>query len=124
MQRDITKAIREIHTSTADPDLKEQALEHVRAAQADPTPDKLTKAIGFLGKIEAVTAKVAGVGTSITTLGTLAEVDCEAGRLFLSQGDDALRDYRITSSPFRRITFSRTSAGPVGCFAPRSSCET
>ena len=74
MQRDITKAIREIHTSTADPDLKEQALEHVRAAQADPTPDKLTKAIGFLGKIEAVTAKVAGVGTSITTLGTLAEL--------------------------------------------------
>ena len=46
----------------------------MRAAQADPTPDKLTKAIGFLGKIEAVTAKVAGVGTSITTLGTLAEL--------------------------------------------------
>jgi len=73
IQTELTKAIREIHTSTADPDLKEQALEHVRAAQADPTPDKLTKAIGFLGKIEAVTAMAAGVGTSITTLGTLAE---------------------------------------------------
>ena len=73
IQTELTKAIREIHTSTADPDLKEQALEHVRAAQADPTPDKLTKAIGFLGKIGAVTAKVAGVETSITTLGTLAE---------------------------------------------------
>jgi hypothetical protein len=71
IQTELTKAIHEIHTSTADPDLKEQALEHVRAAQADPTPDKLTKAIGFLGKIETVTAKVAGVGTSITTLGTL-----------------------------------------------------
>ena len=74
IQTELTKAIREIHTSTADPDLKEQALEHVRAAQADPTPDKLTKAIGFLGKIETVTAKVAGVGTSITTLGTLERV--------------------------------------------------
>jgi hypothetical protein len=71
IQTELTKAIREIHTSIADPELKEQALEHVRAAQADPTPDKLTKAFGILGKIEAVTAKVAGVGTSITTLGTL-----------------------------------------------------
>jgi hypothetical protein len=32
--------------------------------------------------------------------------------------------YRITSSPLRRITFSRTSAAPVGRFAPRSNCET
>jgi hypothetical protein len=72
IQTELTKAIREIHTSTADPDLKEQALEHVRAAQADPTPDKLTKAIGFLGKIETVTAKVAGLGTAITKLGTIA----------------------------------------------------
>ena len=72
IRTELTKAIREIHTSTADPDLKEQALEHVRAAQADPTLDKLTKAIGFLGKIETVTAKVAGVGTSITTLSALA----------------------------------------------------
>jgi hypothetical protein len=72
IQTELTKAIREIHTSTADPDLKEQALEHVRAAQADPTPDKLTKAISFLGKVEAVTSKVAGVGKSITTLGALA----------------------------------------------------
>ena len=33
IQTELTKAIREIHTSTADPDLKELALEHVRAAQ-------------------------------------------------------------------------------------------
>jgi hypothetical protein len=32
--------------------------------------------------------------------------------------------YRITSSHLRRITFSRTSAAPVGRFAPRSNCET
>jgi hypothetical protein len=72
IQMELTKAIHEINTSTADPDLKEQALEHVKAAQADPTPDKLTKAIRFLGKVEAVTSKAVNVGTSISTLSTLA----------------------------------------------------
>jgi hypothetical protein len=72
IQTELMKAIREIHTSAADADLKEQALEHVRAAQATPTQDKLTKAISFLDKVEAVTSKVQGVGTSITTLGTIA----------------------------------------------------
>jgi hypothetical protein len=72
IQTELMKAIREIHPSAADADLKEQALEHVRAAQATPTQDKLTKAISFLDKVEAVTSKVQGVGTSITTLGTIA----------------------------------------------------
>jgi hypothetical protein len=32
--------------------------------------------------------------------------------------------YKIASIPLRRITFSSTRAGPVGCFAPRSNFET
>ena len=31
--------------------------------------------------------------------------------------------YSIASNPFRRITFSNASAGPLGCLVPRSNCE-
>ena len=33
-------------------------------------------------------------------------------------------NYKIASMPLRLMTSSRTSAGPVGRFAPRSSCDT
>ena len=32
--------------------------------------------------------------------------------------------YKIASTPFRRMTSNKTSAGPVACFVPRSNCET
>jgi hypothetical protein len=31
---------------------------------------------------------------------------------------------RIASNPLRRMTFNRVSAGPFGCLAPRSNCDT
>jgi hypothetical protein len=32
--------------------------------------------------------------------------------------------HKTLSIPLRRITLSKASAAPVGCFVPRSSCET
>jgi hypothetical protein len=39
--------------------------------------------------------------------------------------DEVIWDpYKIAAMPLRRMTLSKTSAGPLGRFAPRSSCET
>src|SRR5579872_3917061 len=70
IQSELSKAERELHTMAIDPDLKREALEHVKAAKADPSPDKLSTAIAFLGEVEALATKTIGVGTAIGTIMT------------------------------------------------------
>jgi hypothetical protein len=70
IQSELSKAERELHQVSIDPDLKQQALDHVQAAKADPSPDKLSKAIAALGQVESVATKLVGAGTAIGTIGT------------------------------------------------------
>jgi hypothetical protein len=70
IQSELSKAERELHTATIDPNLKQQALEHVQSAKADPTPDKISKAVDILGKVESATSKTVAIGTALATIGT------------------------------------------------------
>ena len=68
IQSELSKAERELHASTIDADLKNEALEHVLAAKADPSPDKISKAITMLGKVESLATKAIGVGTAVGSI--------------------------------------------------------
>ncbi|MGK9168361.1 hypothetical protein KXR53_18765 [Inquilinus limosus] len=70
IQGELAKAIRGVHESGCTPNIKEEALEHVRAAQIDPSPDKITKAIITLKKVEAAASQIAGIGSAATSIGT------------------------------------------------------
>lgn len=68
IQSELSKAERELHSLTIAPDLKQEALEHISAAKGDPTPDKLTRAIEVVGKVESLATRTAGAGTAIGTI--------------------------------------------------------
>jgi len=68
IQSELSKAERELHETQVDSELKKKALEHVEAAKADPTPDKIAKAISVLGQVESAATKIVGAGTAIGTI--------------------------------------------------------
>jgi hypothetical protein len=70
IQKELSRAIGDIHNSQIDAGLKEEALEHVKAAQADPTPDKLKKAVDLLGKVESGLKKLDGASQKVIAIGT------------------------------------------------------
>ncbi|WP_164889414.1 hypothetical protein, partial [Mesorhizobium sp. M7A.F.Ca.CA.002.03.2.1] len=72
IQAELSKAIKAIHDSGVAPELKEHALEHVKAAQIEPTPDKLKKAVDVLGKVEDGAKKISGISTAAVAIGTTA----------------------------------------------------
>jgi hypothetical protein len=69
IQSELSKAERELHGYSIDPDLKKKALEQVQAAKADPTPDKIAKAISVIKQVDAVVIKTAGAITAMGTIG-------------------------------------------------------
>lgn len=70
VKSELSKAERELYASSIDEGLKKEALEHVQAAKGDPSPDKITKAITALGKVEALAGKALGAGTAIANVVT------------------------------------------------------
>lgn len=69
IQSELSKAERELHGSSIDPDLKKQALQDVQAAKADPTPDKIAKVVSMLDRVQTTIAKTAGAITAFGTIG-------------------------------------------------------
>jgi hypothetical protein len=48
--------------------LKSQALEHVVAAKSDPTPEKTSKAVQILNKVESIAGKTSGLVTALAPI--------------------------------------------------------
>jgi hypothetical protein len=73
--RELSKAERELHGMGIGPELKSDALGEVQAAKADPSPDKVDRALKALGKVETAASKTAGIGTAIgTIINTIAKL--------------------------------------------------
>jgi hypothetical protein len=70
IQSELSKAERELYNAKIDADLRREALQHVQTAKADPAPDKLSKAIDILSKVETITTKAVGAGTAIGSIAT------------------------------------------------------
>jgi hypothetical protein len=69
IRSELSKAEREIHGAEIGSDLKQEALQSIENAKADPTPDALTKVGAALGKINAVVVPTAGTVTALGTIG-------------------------------------------------------
>lgn len=67
IQSELAKVERELHSSSIDDNLKKEALDHVADAKIDPSPDKISRAVSTLSKVEELAKKVPGTGTAITT---------------------------------------------------------
>jgi hypothetical protein len=70
IQSELSKAERELHNLKLDDRLRQQALAQVEAAKADPTPDKVSKTIAVLTKVESIAAKGAHAATAIAGIAT------------------------------------------------------
>lgn len=71
IQGELSKAELQLYKiEEIDSELKSEALKQIEGAKGDPTPDKLTRVISVLGKIETVATKTAGTGTALKTIGT------------------------------------------------------
>jgi hypothetical protein len=64
IRAELSKAERELQVMAIDDDLRRKALDHVRAAKVEPTPDKISNVIEVLDLV----TKVAGAGTAIGTI--------------------------------------------------------
>lgn len=69
IQSELSKALLELRVLQIDDSLRQQALKELEQAQADPTPDKIKKALDVLAQVEAAASKVKGVVTSIAAIG-------------------------------------------------------
>jgi hypothetical protein len=68
IQSELSKAERELHSAQIDDKKKKDALEIVRRAKAEPTPDNIEKATKVLGEVNAFLVKAFGVGTEIARI--------------------------------------------------------
>lgn len=68
IQRELSKAERELHQIGVGEDIKKEALEAVEAAKAETSPAKVDRAIKALERVETVAGKAAAIGTSIGTI--------------------------------------------------------
>lgn len=65
IQEELSKAERDLHAANVEPEVKADALKQVQAARLEPTPDRISKAIEVLGKVESLTNKAVGATTAI-----------------------------------------------------------
>jgi hypothetical protein len=72
IQSHLAKAERELHAlpSGIEPELKKEALDHIQAAKADPQPDRVSKVVKALEKLESVASKAVGAATALAPIGT------------------------------------------------------
>lgn len=70
IQSELSKAEREVHALTLDETIKREALEHIQSAKAEPTPDRINKAIAVLEKVAKVTEAGVSVGTALAPIAT------------------------------------------------------
>jgi hypothetical protein len=75
LQSELSKAERELELLSLDPDLKKQALEHVREAKASPTPEKLRKVVSVLDQVNS------GIIKAADTIGALGTLGAAIGKL-------------------------------------------
>ncbi len=68
LQRELSKAERELHGIDMDRSIKKDALDAVQAAKAEPSPGAIDKALKALEKVEKATSKTVGIGTGIGTI--------------------------------------------------------
>ena len=68
IQSELAKAERALHALAIDESLKSEALEHVVAAKTDPTPEKTSKAVAMLYKVESIAGKTSGVITALAPI--------------------------------------------------------
>jgi hypothetical protein len=64
IQSELSKAARELHDLKTESPLMQKALEHVKAAQLEPSPEKINTALTTLKRI----GDIAGTGTSLIAL--------------------------------------------------------
>lgn len=65
VQSDFSKIVRELQASNIDDQVKQEALEHVKAAQLDPAPSKIEKALAFVNRA----GQLAGASAPLIELG-------------------------------------------------------
>lgn len=68
IQSELSKAERALHDSTLATDVKREALQHVEAAKADPSPDKIASAVKALDKVEALATAGVKAGSAIAPI--------------------------------------------------------
>jgi hypothetical protein len=70
IRAELAKAERELHSlQIDDAALKNEALERIKQAKAEPTPERLGKVISIIGKIAEMSMKTAGIVTALGTIG-------------------------------------------------------
>jgi hypothetical protein len=75
IQSELSKLERELHEAQIDADLKQKLLIYVQDAKADPSPEKLSKTIGFIrqaGEVVLAGSAIWEIGHVIAKLAGLA----------------------------------------------------
>ena len=70
IQRELSRAERELQAVGIDPAVKDEALREVLAAKADPDPSKIDKAIKVLEKVEGIASKSSKAAGAFAEIGT------------------------------------------------------
>lgn len=68
LQRELSKAERELHEIEIDQALRKVALDAIKAAKAEPSPGLIDEAIKALEKVEKVASKAVGIGSAVGTI--------------------------------------------------------
>jgi len=77
IQAELSKAIYEIHKSGVDPELKEEVLEQIRSAQANPTSGAISKSVDLLTKFEKAMDTVEKIGGAAASIGNIISRICQ-----------------------------------------------